>query len=321
LAEHDGGYKLLFSHPRMVGDLLRGFIRQDWVDRLDFTSLERVSGSFVSEKLRARHADTVWKLRWSRDETTWVHVYVLLEFQSTLDRTMPLRMLDYTVLLYQHLIRHKELPASGKLPPILAAVLYNGKLPWTGPHHLRGLRETVSDGLDDWGPEMRFLLLDERNAIPFEPETSFNLVGFLFRLEASRSPEEFMGLVSQVASLLPREEEPGIRQAFTLWILHLMQRSFPGIIITEIRDLEEIPMLKRSLWEGVQENLRKAREEERQESVRRVQQTLLRQMEKRFGLLPQRVRRRVKAIASLDALEDLQVRVVAASSWEEMGLE
>ena len=36
---HDAPYKLLFSQPRMVQDLLRGFAARDWSDALDFSTL------------------------------------------------------------------------------------------------------------------------------------------------------------------------------------------------------------------------------------------------------------------------------------------
>ena len=36
---HDSGYKQLFSFPAMVEDLLRGFVRERWVDDLDFGTL------------------------------------------------------------------------------------------------------------------------------------------------------------------------------------------------------------------------------------------------------------------------------------------
>lgn len=29
---HDHSYKLLFSHPEMVRDLLTGFVKEDWVE-------------------------------------------------------------------------------------------------------------------------------------------------------------------------------------------------------------------------------------------------------------------------------------------------
>lgn len=34
---HDTGYKWLFSHPRVVEDLMRGFVGEDWVAERDFT--------------------------------------------------------------------------------------------------------------------------------------------------------------------------------------------------------------------------------------------------------------------------------------------
>ena len=58
--EHDHAYKLLFSHPQMVADLLRGFVREAWVQQLDFSTLEPVSGHYVSDDWRAF---TVWLRR------------------------------------------------------------------------------------------------------------------------------------------------------------------------------------------------------------------------------------------------------------------
>ena len=44
---HDTGYKLLFSHPEMVRDLLIGYMPGEWLKEGDFTSLNRVNGSYV----------------------------------------------------------------------------------------------------------------------------------------------------------------------------------------------------------------------------------------------------------------------------------
>jgi hypothetical protein len=42
LKEHqDEWSKKLFSFPAMVEDLIRGFVREQWVDDLDFSTLER----------------------------------------------------------------------------------------------------------------------------------------------------------------------------------------------------------------------------------------------------------------------------------------
>lgn len=57
MAHHDHSYKLLFSHPRMMRDLLEGFVREDWLALLDFASLEKVNGTYVTDDLRARADD------------------------------------------------------------------------------------------------------------------------------------------------------------------------------------------------------------------------------------------------------------------------
>ena len=64
MVEHDNSYKLLFSHAEMVADLLKGFVHEAWMAELDFTTLEKVSGRFVSDDLRDREDDIIWRVRW-----------------------------------------------------------------------------------------------------------------------------------------------------------------------------------------------------------------------------------------------------------------
>ncbi len=83
MAEHDHAYRLLFAHARMVRDLLEGFLGGAWQAELDLSSLDRVNSHYVSEDLRVRQGDMVWRVRW---RGRWL--YVLLEFQSSVDAHM-----------------------------------------------------------------------------------------------------------------------------------------------------------------------------------------------------------------------------------------
>ena len=60
---HDAGYKKLFSHPRLVADFLRGFVPEDWVQQLDFTTLEKLGSNYVSTSGKYRDGDMLWRLR------------------------------------------------------------------------------------------------------------------------------------------------------------------------------------------------------------------------------------------------------------------
>ncbi len=105
MSSHDESYKLFFSHPQMVEDLLRGFIHEPWVTELDFTTLEAVKSSFVSSTLKRRDEDVMWRLRW---QDRWLYLYLLIAFQSSPQYFMAIRVAVYVGLFYQDLIKaHK----------------------------------------------------------------------------------------------------------------------------------------------------------------------------------------------------------------------
>lgn len=54
---HDRDYKALFSHPRMVEELIRSFVREEFVEDIDFSKLTRTFNSFVTEEFRERESD------------------------------------------------------------------------------------------------------------------------------------------------------------------------------------------------------------------------------------------------------------------------
>ena len=178
--DHDHSYKLLFSHPEMVADLLRGFVHEDWVNDLDFASLERVNDGYVTDDLRERLDDIVWRVRLGSE---WVYVYLLIEFQSSVDTFMAVRVLAYLGLLYQDIIRTGGLTADRLLPPVLPIVLYNGKPRWTAATEVADLIAAVPAGLDRYRPHLRYLLLDEGRYADSELAPLRNLAAALFRLE------------------------------------------------------------------------------------------------------------------------------------------
>ncbi len=185
--QHDPSYMRLFSHPEMVADLLKGFVREDWVNQLDLTTLERVSGSFVTDDLRDRDNDIIWRVRWGRE---WLYVYLLIEFQSSVDRHMAVRIMAYVALLYQDLIAQEQVPTDGQLPPVLPLVLYNGRRPWQAPCDISDLIHPVPGHLGRYRPSLRYLLTDESRFTNQALPEARNLAAALIGLENSRTPKD-----------------------------------------------------------------------------------------------------------------------------------
>jgi predicted transposase YdaD len=330
VAEHDSGYKLLFSHPEMVEDLIRGFVHEDWVRDLDFSTLEKVPGNYVAPNLMSRESDCVWKLRWKDDRV--LYVYLLMEFQSTVDSSMALRMMVYLGLFYQELLKRGETTPSGKLPPVLPLVLYNGYASWSAAREVSELIEEVPGGLEKYRPQLRYCLLDEMRMADSELEPLRNLAAAVFRLEKSFDTEA-MERVLEAASEWLREPGLGeLRKSFTDWVLKVLLPSrVRGVRFPEYLDLEEVKaMLAESgyswsdRWEqegmekGLQQGLQQGRQEGQQNALAKARGVLLRDLERRFGPLPEEIRRRVDAITSIEELADLIFRAGAASSLAEL---
>ena len=321
MADHDRGYKLLFSHPRMVEDLLRGFVRGDWISRLDFASLERVPGDLVSDDLSERRSDGVWRLRWA-DGRRRGWFYLLLEFQSSAQPFMALRLVVYAGLLLQNLIRTCRLKASRGLPAVLPVVLYNGRRRWRAPREMADLFVPMHHDLRRHLLGLEYILVDGLGGS--DEELKGNLVSALFRIEACRTPEELARVAAEVAVLVPREEAD-LRRAFVLWMKRVLHRISPGAIISAIEGLEDSAMLEENLREWHQRGLRRSHkkglEEGREEGfVQGARRILLRQIERRFGPVAKGVQVRVQRITSVEELEMLAEKVVTAGSLRDTGL-
>ena len=317
MPDHDHAYKKLFSHPQMVEDLLRGFVKEDWVAQLDYHSLEKVSASYVSDDLREREDDLIWRVRWG---SNWVYVYLLLEFQSTVDHHMAVRLLTYLGLLYQGLIEAKQLLENRKLPPVLPVVLYNGAGRWTAPVDSDDLIETLPGGLVRYQPRLHYLLLDEGRYREAELAPLKNLVAALFRLENSRTPEDIISVVGSLVNWLSTPDQASLRRAFTVWLKRvLLPARLPGEQIPEIEDLSEMTvMLAERVIEWTKDWKQQGFDEGRKEGRKEEGGLILtKQLTQRYGPLPDWARERL-AQASPTELESWAERVLVAERLEDV---
>lgn len=213
MATHDPSYKLLFSHRKVVSDLLCGFVRDEWAERLDFNTLERVREVGISQHLRQRVDDVIWRLRIIEvGRARWLYVYILLEFQSTVDRLMAVRLLTYIGLLYEDLHRSKEIGPDDPLPPVLPIVLYNGVEPWTAKTDLGDLiAPNLPSPLRHWQPQLRYLLLEERRYPEADLARLPNVVAALFRLENAQTPEHIQRVIGCLVEWLAGAENASLR--------------------------------------------------------------------------------------------------------------
>lgn len=300
MAPHDYAYKNLFSHPQMVRDLLEGFVCGDWLEDLDYESLEKVNSTYVADNLRGRADDLVWRAKWGRE---WVYVYLLMEFQSSVDPFMAVRMLSYVGLLYQDLLKTEQFDLQTRLPRVLPIVLYNGSVRWYAEQDISDLIQTTPRALDAYCPQLRYLLIDEGRHRDSDDRLHRNLVAALFKLEHSRTLEEARTAVKTLFEWLSDPGQLSLRRALRVWLNRVI---LPRLPLDPTNTPVEFPETRMALGERLDEFAEILRQEGEALIV-------LRQLEKRFGQLPSEIRVRVQA-ARRDQLEQWCERLLDVDS-------
>jgi hypothetical protein len=328
----DAAYKLLFSTPEIVRDLVAGFIDDPWLRSLDLDTLEKVPAEFIGRRLRRRTSDVVWRVRTGKgsDEArpAWAYLYLLVEFQSRTDRWMALRVLAYVALLWQDLLRREGFEgraASGRrapvrrdgdprgrhlLPPIVPVVVYNGLRPWRAATEIGELIGPVSPGLARHLPRMQYLLIDQARFDEAHLSAMRNLMAAVMRLDRPAGRESLLSAIADLRAQVAGA--PRVQQVFSEWIQALFAEH-PVLADSAEVDLQETHMgLRETLRQWEKEFLAQGRQKGRQEGEALLLQRLL---ARRFGPLPAAIVERIAAASPAD-LERWGDRVLDAVSLE-----
>ncbi|MCB0187995.1 MAG: Rpn family recombination-promoting nuclease/putative transposase, partial [Caldilineaceae bacterium] len=240
---HDSGYKRLFSNKTIFRQLIEAFVEEPWVQALDFTHATRIDKSFVAEHYKETESDIIYRvpLRRADGTETEIYFYVLIEFQSSVQRFMAVRVLQYISSLYlDHLLTY-GVKETLQLPAVLPIVLYNGDERWTAP---TSLGELIADypPLGDYRPTFDYLKIAENEFSLGQLLGMRNLISALFIVEAHYN----LSLLEELLLAL-YDEEPD-REAISLFLNWLKQLALYGRIDEEtygslaevIRSKEEV---------------------------------------------------------------------------------
>ncbi|MBY4896596.1 Rpn family recombination-promoting nuclease/putative transposase [Cupriavidus sp. AU9028] len=281
--ETDASYKLLFSHPELVRDLVRGFIPDRWLRQLDFSTLQKVPCSFVTDDLRQRLSDVVWRVR---ADSQWVYLYLLIEFQSTAPYFMAVRIANYVSLLYQDLVNGKEVQPNQQLPPVLPIVIYTGKRRWAVPTDLSEMIPVMRGRAARYRLQSAFKLIEQSRYPRSKLARMRNLFAAVVQMEHCPAPETLPKLVKAVSQWIGNNTD--LQRTFTSWACAAIRRNNPGLAIPHLETLEDLQMEMSEGWVRWAERL------EQKGLEKGERKFLLKVLTQRFGAVPDEIRERIE---------------------------
>ncbi len=344
--EQDRTHRLLFHFPRMIKDLIRLCLGGEWVERLDFDTLERVPERLLSKELVRREQDVLWRIKYlpkgksekgGRDparrrriylydedieileeEDEYFYIYLHIEHQSRPRVRMALDMVTYKLLAIQDLTRD-DFHLGDKLPNVLSLVFYNGETAWNVATSLLEMLQPLEgapEGLDFWS----YKLIDAQRLDLEELVGSDSPLLGLFRLEQLDDVEDLDQAATELrATLGPGDEELAV--AFVTFINEavLPKLTPKGKRVPRIEELQEVKTMVTQRIERITQGwLAEGKKEGRKEGRREGELTMLRrQLERRFGELPPQVVERLER-ADVDLLLEWGDRVLTAARLDDV---
>ena len=94
---HDSAYKYLFSSRRVVHQFLTRFIDEEFTRGVTPDDVRRFESSFVSDEFLGRESDVIYTIRTGARE---VYLYILIEFQSTVDKAIAVPLYKRIYIVY-----------------------------------------------------------------------------------------------------------------------------------------------------------------------------------------------------------------------------
>jgi len=227
---HDRSYKDLLSHPEMIKDLLTGFVQEDFIADIDFSDFQKVGTTYILEEYQKRETDLIIRLNLKGQEA---YLYILIELQSTPDKYIALRVLEYLLTFYQDLLKQKEqLP--DKLPPVFPIVLYTGKEPFNCAVNLEELIDKPYKRLMKYVPRFEYykIAINEVNeGIYGELIELENIAAACFNVVNAKTKEKMLEALYKLLDIAIKHRDY-VKRAIDIWLKKFLERK--GVNIEKI---------------------------------------------------------------------------------------
>jgi len=189
---HDKYFKKTMRKKTNATSFFKEYLPEKITKKLDLRTLSIVKGAFISAELQERFSDIIYKVS-SKEKTFFI--FLLLEHQSSIDKWMHLRFLDYMKGFYALYLEQKQ--KIKKLPGIVPVLFYHGKQPWNESVHSWDIIESHED-FEEFIPKFDYVLLD------FSPMSDLQIKGSIIlqlflrimkKIRSSEFKEEFLQMI------------------------------------------------------------------------------------------------------------------------------
>jgi predicted transposase YdaD len=305
---HDSVVRQVLGRTEVAAEYFRQGLPAELAEKIDFSTLERVPGSFIDPELHPSASDLLFTADCLASGADKLLLYLLIEHKSYPDRMTLFQLLRYMVRIWE---RHcSENRRASSLPPVCPVILHHGRKPWPYPLNFHSLIAAQEPLLLRHVPDFTPILHDVARLGDEEIIGGTAAGTLLLLLKHIFSPdlaERLPDILLQARALL--RDENGREIMFTL-----LYYLTGGTGRVDEKTLAQALDRAAPGGEMMKSFLKKYFDQGRQEGELRL---LLRLLRKRFGELPGWAEERLRQ-ASAGMLETWSERILTASKLEDV---
>lgn len=306
---HDRSYKDLYSNKVVFLNLVKEMLQAPWAKDLNEENLVLVDKQYILSDYEENEADIVYK---ANIDGTEVIFYTLLEFQSSVDFRMPLRLLFYINEILREYIKNlnkedKKNKKGFNIVAVVPIVLYNAARKWNAPRYFKDIvknNELFAENIINF----KYELFDINHKYTKEELiNNRNITSAIFLLDQKVEPLEFLDRLKTIAlefnKLTDREKEI-LKHWLRNTVDETIRENVVKILEAENREgVENMVANNAFMIEEMKQKVRKETEKEtrkqerenlRIKDIRRVKNLLT----KKFGVLNNDYNKKIEELNS-----------------------
>ena len=221
--KHDKIFKEILDNKKEAVKFLNSHFKLK--SKLKEEDIEKYTRKFVLPNLENRESDIIYKLKEK-------HIFFLIEHQSKLDYSMPIRILEYSMEIIKSATSREKMKQKGELiANVYPIVLYTGERKWTVPKsinhnqiHLQGIKPMISN---------RYELVDINDYKQEELMQEDNFLSKAMLLEKVKDPKKILEALRRITD---KKLDTDDRYFLRMIITYLLARKMEKKIVKEILD-------------------------------------------------------------------------------------
>ena len=206
--KHDKTFKEILKNKKEMMQFLKQFIGME----VNKEELERYNNSFINKHYERRESDIIYKIKNKE-------IYFLIEHQSTVDKKMPDRILEYCMETMREI---KENRKGETNPLIVPIVIYTGTRKWTVATDFSDTQK-VEERYKEYKIKLKYKLIDISEYNKKELIEKDTKISNMMLLEKCKTKEEVLETLIELIIKAKNEER-------IEWIKGLVEYVFPDIL-------------------------------------------------------------------------------------------